>query len=43
MRGLLGQIAELIRAGCTSETPIDKIYKADGESLPVSKIISAKS
>jgi hypothetical protein len=35
------KIAELIRAGYTSETAIDKIYKAYGESLPVSTIISA--
>jgi hypothetical protein len=34
-------ISELIRAGYTSETAIDKIYKAYGESLPMTKIILA--
>jgi hypothetical protein len=29
------KIADLIRAGYTSETAIEKIYKAYGESLPV--------
>jgi hypothetical protein len=35
------KISELIRAGYTSETAIDKMYTAYGESLPVTKIITA--
>jgi hypothetical protein len=35
------KISELIRAGYTADVAIDKMYKAYGESLPVTKIILA--
>jgi hypothetical protein len=35
------KIAEMIRAGYTAETAIDKIYKVYGENQPVTKILKA--
>ena len=35
------KVSELIRAGHTSDVAIDKIYKAYGESQPVTKILIA--